>query len=352
MAQPKFQDDNIEQVEKAKKNLIYVGILSVVMLFGGFTSAYIVSMGDSFWLKAPLPNFFYISTGIIVLSSITYQLAIAAVKKGNTKGLKLFIALTLLLGLGFVYSQFKGYGELIDRGIHPVNNHIIVTDGRYGDYFEVKMDNVFIEVDGNDFFLAGKEMTAAQLTDYQQFMSQFIETNENEVFKPKQYGKRFTIYFEDRPLILLDGALSTADSVELPYLDRLRLSYLAMNVRDKRGDFFARGEIGKDFHIYFKGTELEYKERELRLDGVKLQNYMQIKAMESADTASSYLYIITVVHLLHIAVTLLYLIRVVIGSFTGSINQSNSIGLRMGGIFWHFLGILWLYLLLFLLFIH
>src|SRR5690606_9357805 len=137
-----------------------------------------------------------------------------------------------------------------------------------------------------------------------------------------------------------------------PYLDRLRLSYLAMNVRDKRGDFFARGEIGKDFHIYFKGTELEYKNRELRLDGVKLQNYMQIKAMESADTASSYLYIITVVHLLHIAVTLLYLIRVVIGSFTGSINQGNSIGLRMGGIFWHFLGILWLYLLLFLLFIH
>ena len=37
--------------EKMKKNLVYVGIFSIVMLFAGFTSAYIVTMGDSFWLN-------------------------------------------------------------------------------------------------------------------------------------------------------------------------------------------------------------------------------------------------------------------------------------------------------------
>ena len=42
--------------EKMKKNLVYVSIFSGVMLFAGLTSAYIVSMGDSFWIKFPLPT--------------------------------------------------------------------------------------------------------------------------------------------------------------------------------------------------------------------------------------------------------------------------------------------------------
>ncbi len=352
MEKYEFQDNNKEQVEKAKKNLVYVAILSIFMLFAGFSSAYIVSMGDSFWLKYPLPMAFYISTVIIVLSSITFQLAIYFVKRGNQSAMKGLMVITLLLGFAFVYSQFKGYGQLVDDGIYAANNHIIVTDGKYGDYFEVKMDGKFIEINGNDYLIAGKIMSPQQREDYRNFMMQFIKTKEGSAFHPEQYGKRFEIYFEDRPLRVLDGKLVNADSTELKYLDNQRLSYLAVNVRDGRGDFFVRGKMGKDFHIYFKGKELEYVDRELRLDGVKLKNYLQIKAMESADTASSYLYIITFLHLLHIIVTLLYLIKVVIRSLSGKINADNSISLRASGIFWHFLGILWLYLLLFLLFIH
>ena len=74
--------------------------------------------------------------------------------------------------------------------------------------------------------------------------------------------------------------------------------------------------------------------------------------MESADTASSYLYIITFMHLLHIFGTLFYLMRVVIRSFTGGIIEENVLRIRMGAAFWHFLGFLWVFLLLFLLFIH
>lgn len=352
MAKQQFTDDNQIQIEKAKKNLVYVGILSIVMLFAGFTSAYIVSMGDSFWLKYPLPSSFWISTAVIFLSSVTYQLAISKVKSGQLKAMKVLIALTFLLGVGFVYFQFRGYGQLVDNGIHAANNHIIVTDGKYGDYFEVKMDGKFIEVNGNDYLIAGKKMNEKQRHDYQQFMMQFVESKEGQSFNPSEYGKRFEIYFEDQPLIQLNGKLVKSDSTEMQYLDNARLSYLAVNVRDGRGDFFVRGEMGKDFHIYYKGKELEYVNRELRLNGVKLKNYMQIKAMESADTASSYLFIITFLHLLHIAVALIYLAKIVIRSLSGKIDQNNSLGLRMGGIFWHFLGILWLYLLLFLLFIH
>ncbi len=350
-AEEKEQRQKI-QLEKAKKNLVYVGIASVIMLFAGLSSAYIVSMGDSFWLKFPLPSAFWISTAIIVISSVAIQLAVSFAKKENYGALKGAVVATFLLGLAFIYFQFKGYGQLVDNGVHAVSNHIIVTDGKYGDYFEVKYKGDFIEINGNDYLLKGKEMTDAQVKDYQGFMSQFLEIKDSSYFEVKQYGGDFILYFENVPLELKDGKLATPDGEELEYLDCVRLRDLAINVRDLRGDFFVRGELGKDFHIYYKGKELEYKDRQLHMNGKILSNYLQIKSMESPDTASSYLYIITFLHLLHILVTLLYMIKVVIHSFSGKINSTNNISLKAGAIFWHFLGILWLYLLLFLLYIH
>jgi cytochrome c oxidase subunit 3 len=343
--------DNKEQVDKAKKNLVYVGILSIVMLFAGFTSAYIVSMGDSFWLKFPLPSSFWISTGVIAASSVAIQLALNFARKGNLKGLKVAILSTLLLGIAFVYFQFRGYGQLIDNGVHATGSYIVVSDGKYGDYYEVKMDGKFIDVDGNDFLIAGKKMTENQLKEYQNFMGQFIKVDTLSNFKVSNYD-RFQIYFENEPLWLDKTQLKKSDSTDLLYLDRVRLKDLAINVKDGRGDFFVKGQIGKDFHIYYKGEELDYKDKELRAKGMKLSSYLQLKALESADTASSYLYIITFLHLLHIAVALIYMTKLVISSFSGKINKDNTISLNMGAVFWHFLGLLWIYLLLFLLFIH
>ena len=340
------------QSEKARLNLVYVSMFSIVMLFAGLTSAYIVSMGDSFWLKFQLPTPFWISTAVILLSSLTFLVAVSAAKKGNASKLKLFMSITFILGLTFVYFQFKGYGSLIDNGIHAANNHILVTDGKYGDYFEVKYKGDFIEINGNDFLLKGNKMTKAELKDYQSFMSQFIQVDEKKSFEVSQYGKDFILYFENTPMTVTNNHLLTTENVDLPYLDRLRLSYLAINVRDLRGDFFVKGELGKDFKIYYKGSELQYKDRQLNKGGKKLSNYLQLKSMESADTASSYLYMITFLHLLHIIFTLFYLMRLVIGSFSGGISDENIIRVRMGAAFWHFLGFLWLYLLLFLLFIH
>ncbi len=340
------------QMEKAKKNLVYVGIMSVIMLFGGLSSAYIVSMGDSFWLKFPLPPAFWISTGIIAVSSVTIQLAIGAARKGNSTALKALVSVTFLLGLGFVYFQFKGYGQLIDRGVYAVSNHIIVTEGRYGDYFEVKYKGDFIEINGNDFLLKGKEMNETQLKEYKNFMAQFTDLKDSSAFTVNNYGKDFVLYFQNVPLEVKNKRLITPEGSELDYLDNVRLHDLAVNVQAGRGDFFIRGEMGKDFHIYFKGEELQYKNRELYKDGKILSNYLQIKSMEAPDTASAYLYLITFLHLLHIIVTLLVLIRPIIHSFSGRINSDNTIGLRTAAIFWHFLGLLWLYLLLFLLFIH
>jgi cytochrome c oxidase subunit 3 len=338
--------------EKMKKNLVYVGIFSIIMLFAGFTSAYIVSMGDSFWLKYPMPSAFWVSTTIIVISSVCIELGIRFVKQNNQKLLKLFVTLTLLLGMGFVYFQFKGYKELIDSGIHPVNNHIIVTEGRYGDYYEIKYKGSFLEVDGNKYLLNGKELTRVQLQDVQKFMSQFLTFKRNQPFHVTNYGTSFILYLKNQPLGLLNGKLCAPDGKELQYVDQMRLKDLAVNIKDGRGDFFVKGEIGKDFHIYFKERELTYQNRLLHYNGRKLSRYLQIKAMETADTATSYLYLITFVHVLHILISLIYLSKLTIYSYSGRFNDKEHLSLRLGAIFWHFLGVLWVYLLLFLLFIH
>ena len=117
-------------------------------------------------------------------------------------------------------------------------------------------------------------------------------------------------------------------------------------------DFFVKGEYGKDFTLFFKGKELQYKNRQLEFEGKKLSKFLQVKAQETADAASSYLYILTFIHLLHIIVTLFYMIKMTINSFSCKYDTGDVLSLRLGAIFWHFLGILWGYLLLFLLFIH
>jgi len=343
---------NKSKTDRSKKNLVYFGMFSVFMLFAGFTSAYIVSMGDNFWIKAPLPTAFWVSTGIIIASSITFQLAVMFNKKEKYKALKGWVLLTFALGIGFVYFQFKGYGQLADNGLHLTGSGVIVSDGRYGDYYTIKMDDEHIFVNGNDYLKGDKVLEGAELQELQTFMKQFVKVKASGAFPLASGYENFTLYYRNEPMVVVDGELRMKDSSMVLPLDRTRLSALAMHVVDGRGDFFVRGKMGKDFHIYFKGEEMEYKDRSLYWKGKPLDTRLQIKIQESADTSSSYLYLITFMHLAHIVITLLYMISVVIRSFTGRINSVNAIGLKGGAIFWHFLGILWLYLLLFLLYIH
>jgi hypothetical protein len=119
--------------EKMKKNLVYVGIFSIIMLFAGFTSAYIVMMGDSFWLKYPMPAGFWLSSASIAMSSLTFILAIRAIKKGNQGQLKMFMSATVLLGILFVYFQFRGYKELISKliGLDNSGQNVILIGVTY-----------------------------------------------------------------------------------------------------------------------------------------------------------------------------------------------------------------------------
>ena len=129
--------------EKMKKNLVYVSIFSIIMFFAGLSSAYIVLMGDSIWVKAAMPNAFWWSSGMILLSSLSFIFAITQAKKDQLNSLKIFIAITFLLGLLFVYFQFKGFNQLKENGIYGTSN-IMVSEGKYGEPFEVKINGDYV----------------------------------------------------------------------------------------------------------------------------------------------------------------------------------------------------------------
>lgn len=339
--------------EKLKKNLVYVSLFSITMLFAGLVSAYIVSMSDSFWLKVPLPTAFYISTALIGLSSLCFILAINAAKKNNQGSLRIFITLTFLLGIGFTYFQFKGYSELTENGIHATGSHILVNEGRYGDYFTLKYKGNHLIVDGNSYFLAGKKATPQEKQEIAKHAAELINADaKNGLNSVTNYGTDFIIFYKNQPLSFLNNQFIQPDGEALKNHDLYRLKFFAMHLKDGRGDFFVGGELGKDFHIYYKNTELNYKNRSLFKGNTPLNPYLQNSALDAADTSSSYLYVITFAHLLHIIVTLLFLIKTLTFSFSGKYTQEDNLGLRVTGIFWHFLGLLWLFLLLFLLFIH
>ncbi|MFD0761810.1 heme-copper oxidase subunit III [Lutibacter aestuarii] len=101
---------------KSAKPMLWVSMISMVMMFAGLTSAYVVSRKRSDWVSFDLPNAFYTSTILIVLSSITFILAKNFIKKNNYKLTSTFLITTLLLGIGFIFFQFQGFNELFDAG--------------------------------------------------------------------------------------------------------------------------------------------------------------------------------------------------------------------------------------------
>jgi len=348
--------------EKMKKNLVYVGIFAVVMFFAGLTSAYYVNMGGGFWLKYPMPLGFYLSTLFIACSSLCYILAIRFIKQGKINAMKLQMVLTLVFGLLFVSFQFIGYRQLIARGIYNPSifwtyPEILVNDGRYGDTITATMQGNAILVDGNDFRVSNRAMTKSEFLDFQSYMRNYA-LPEQVIFSRQHTplkaipSKKFTLFINNQPLLIKDGKFYSNDSTLMAHTDEIRLCKVAMNVVLGRGHFMMKGKYGKDFSVYLKGKQLNYKDGAFWINGRILSESAQLQARETSDNASAFLYVISFAHLLHVLGALIYLMVMVKRSITGSYSAENNLSLRLGAMFWHFLGILWVYLFLFFNFIH
>jgi cytochrome c oxidase subunit 3 len=104
---------------KTKKMLLWFAMMSFIMVFAGLTSAFIVSKSRPDWKPIALPSAFWISTVVILISSLTFVLAKKAIKENNFKQTTIYLWLTLALGIAFVFFQFQGFDLLVRQGYFP-----------------------------------------------------------------------------------------------------------------------------------------------------------------------------------------------------------------------------------------
>ncbi|HIA12694.1 MAG TPA: heme-copper oxidase subunit III [Flavobacteriales bacterium] len=221
------------------KPLMWVAMVSMVMLFGGLTSGYIVTKADNFWVNFDLPDMFMVSTLLIILSSVAISMAVKAAKASEYGRVKVAVLLTFVLGLGFVGSQYMGWTQLVDEG---------------------------------HFFVGS-------LTDI-------------------------------------------------------------------------KGEYGVDYTIAYNGESLLYNGKDFYMpQDDEFKDPIDPKMFGSFNTSSSFLYVLTGVHIAHLGGGLLAMLVVLINALRMKYNSEDSVGLEICATYWHFLDGLWVYLYLFLMFI-
>lgn len=237
-------EERLDIKKKTHKNLMYLGIASIIMIFLGFTSGYYISKMGSTWVSINVPDAFYISTGIIMLSSITLFIGTRLAKKENFKPLPILFGTTLILGLMFAFYQYKGWNQLVEKGMY-------LTDA-----------------------------------------------------------------------VNIKGLLANED-----------VNY------------------GEDYVIIHKGDELKYVDGEFYDLRDEYNSNPILPKLDSQNTSSSWFWLLTIVHLAHLIGGLLSLLVVTIKSLRKKYNENDIVGIQVSSIYWHFLDILWLYLLLLLIYV-
>ena len=107
----------------SKKFALWLFIASIVMLFAALTSAYIVRRAQDGWFTFDIPAPFYGSTVILIFSSLTMYMGLKSARKNTLYHLKTCIIATFVLGLIFLYLQWKGWRALVSIGVYFSGNN-------------------------------------------------------------------------------------------------------------------------------------------------------------------------------------------------------------------------------------
>jgi len=108
------------------KSRILTGSLIVVvtMTFGGLLAAYVViaTNNSAEWKPFSLPIQVWLSTALIILSSIVYHLGTIAVQRNDQPAARKWFIATTVLGAAFISSQILVWLELRSRGLYVQGN--------------------------------------------------------------------------------------------------------------------------------------------------------------------------------------------------------------------------------------
>jgi cytochrome c oxidase subunit III len=113
----------MEAVNEQRKKIhphkftLWVALASIVMMFAGLTSAYVVKRDAAGWTTFDVPKAFWYSTATILLSSLTMQIALRSFKEREMLRYRKFLTATTILGIGFMLLQWTGFREIWHAGI-------------------------------------------------------------------------------------------------------------------------------------------------------------------------------------------------------------------------------------------
>jgi len=119
---------NVKFDARPKKFIVWLFVVSSTIMFGGWTSYYIVfaaSKGKGHGLV--LPDTFIYSTIVLILSSLALFMASRALRSENRSRQRAFLWLTLVLGIAFGYLQFHAWSALYQSGAVLVNNNAAIS---------------------------------------------------------------------------------------------------------------------------------------------------------------------------------------------------------------------------------
>ncbi|MDQ3180644.1 MAG: heme-copper oxidase subunit III [Acidobacteriota bacterium] len=122
------KNDFYDETESKPNDKFRVGmwflLLAVIMTFGGLIGAYIVisTKGEMEWKPFDLPLQVWVSTILILTSSLTYKISKNALRAENQSKAKNWLLATTVLGGMFISSQILAWFDLVQRGIYMASN--------------------------------------------------------------------------------------------------------------------------------------------------------------------------------------------------------------------------------------
>ncbi len=121
-------NDFTDQAEPYSSNKLRIAmwflLLVVMMTFGGLVGAYIVisTNGVMEWKPFALPIQVWISTVLILASSVTYKIAHSMLNHDKQQKAKNWLLATTVFGGMFIASQLLAWVELVRRGVYVQSN--------------------------------------------------------------------------------------------------------------------------------------------------------------------------------------------------------------------------------------
>jgi cytochrome c oxidase subunit 3 len=121
----KRKDDGARKFSpKPYRVALWAALAAIFMMFAVLVASFLMLSSGEKWVHIEMPRVFWLSTGVIVISSLTFEAARRSLKQSKDERYRRWLLLTLVLGFAFLVSQLFAWRQLVAQGVYlSKNNH-------------------------------------------------------------------------------------------------------------------------------------------------------------------------------------------------------------------------------------